>query len=66
VLVVEAGSALYSPTSLAFHQSLHLGHVDAIEIAEYGVLEAGRGGRELERALVVLIGDQPIDESGSE
>ena len=64
VLVVEAGSALYAPTSLAFHESLHLGHVDAIEIAKYGVLETGGSSGELECALVVLIGDQPINESG--
>src|SRR5258706_6575018 len=64
--LVDMRSALDSPTPLSLHQGFDFGHVDPVEIAEYGVLEAGRRRGELERALIVLIGGQAINESGRE
>jgi hypothetical protein len=50
-------SPLYAPTSLALHQTLHFAHIDAIEVAKNGMLEAGCGSAEFESAPVVAIND---------
>ena len=48
-------------------QLLHLGQTDQVEVAEDGVLEAGRRHREVQRLLPgCAVGPQPVDQPAGE
>src|SRR5262245_49120449 len=54
--------SLHSPTRLSGRQRLYLLHAHPIEIPRDRVLEARRGGGELERFDVVAIGEQTVNQ----